>query len=64
MLPVLVDSATNIQAALAPERTDALRRSVPNLVYDATVPGAGHDDIFLRPELEPAMREALARVGG
>ena len=62
-LPVAI-VASGSDRLVRPERTDALRRSVPNLVYDATVPGAGHDDIFLRPELEPAMREALARVGG
>ena len=46
------------------DRTDALRRAVPNLVYDATVPNARHDDIFLHPEADAAMREAMARVTG
>ena len=45
-----------------PERTEALRRALPNLVHDTTLPGASHDDIFLHPGFVPAMREALARV--
>ena len=45
-----------------PERTDALRRAAPEIVYDATLPGAQHNDIFLHPRFEPAMREALMRI--
>jgi hypothetical protein len=45
------------------ERTDGLRRSVGRLVFDRTVPGAGHNDIYDRPEFRAAMREALGRVG-
>ena len=41
-------------------RTDALRRKVPNLVYDRTIAGAGHNDIYERPEFRQAMREAIA----
>ncbi|HYW14739.1 MAG TPA: alpha/beta hydrolase [Allosphingosinicella sp.] len=44
-------------------RTEGLRRSVGRLVYDRTVPGAGHNDIYDRPEFRAAMREALARMG-
>ena len=40
-------------------RTDALRRKVPNLVYDRTIAGAGHNDIYERPEFRQAMREAI-----
>ena len=43
-------------------RTEALRRSAGNIVYDKTIPGAGHNDIYDRPEFRAAMREALARV--
>jgi hypothetical protein len=46
------------------ERTDGLRRSVGRLVYDRTIPGAGHNDIYDRPEFRAAIREALRRVGG
>ncbi len=44
-------------------RTDALRRGVPNLVYDRTVKGAGHNDLYQDPEFHRAMREALAALG-
>ena len=42
-------------------RTGALRRAVPNLVFDATIPGASHNDIYQRPEFREAMQEALRR---
>lgn len=45
-------------------RTEALRRAAGRLVYDRTIPGAGHNDIYDRPDFRAAMREALARVGG
>lgn len=44
------------------ERTDGLRRAVPNLVYDRNIPGVGHNDIYWAPAFAPAMQEALARV--
>lgn len=44
---------------IRPARTAALRRIVPNLVYDRTIEGAGHNDIYYRPEFQAAMREAL-----
>jgi pimeloyl-ACP methyl ester carboxylesterase len=44
------------------ERTDGLRRSVGNLVFDRTIPGAGHNDIYDRPEFRSAIREALRSV--
>lgn len=43
-----------------PRRTEALRRSLDELVLDLVVPGAGHNDIYDRPEYAGAMREALA----
>lgn len=46
------------------ERTDGLRRAVGRLVFDRTIPGAGHNDIYDRPEFRAAIREALRRVGG
>lgn len=44
---------------IRPARTDALRRQVLNLAYDRTIPGAGHNDIYSRPEFQQSMREAL-----
>lgn len=47
---------------ILPARTDALRRSVPTLVYDRTIAGAGHNDIYTREEFRQAMHEALSAV--
>lgn len=47
---------------IPPARTDALRRAVPNLVFDRTLAGAGHNDIYDRAEFQAAMREALERI--
>jgi pimeloyl-ACP methyl ester carboxylesterase len=43
-------------------RTEALRRRVPNLVFDRTIQGAGHNDIYVRPEFQQAMRDALTAL--
>jgi dienelactone hydrolase len=43
-------------------RTDALRRAVPNIVFDRTIAGAGHNDIYQRGEFRAAMREAFATL--
>ena len=44
------------------ERTTALRKRVPHLVFDRTVAGAGHNDIYARSDFHEAMREALAVI--
>jgi pimeloyl-ACP methyl ester carboxylesterase len=44
------------------ERTDALRKRVGNLVYDRTIAGAGHNDIYARSDFQLAMRDALDRL--
>jgi len=59
-----VDVPTAIIAAehdeiIAPSRTDALRPKVPNLVFDRTISGAGHNDIYQRRAFHEAMHEAL-----
>jgi pimeloyl-ACP methyl ester carboxylesterase len=46
------------------ERTDALRQRVRNLVFDRTIAGAGHNDIYARSDFQDAMREALSRITG
>ena len=43
-------------------RTAALRPAVGNLVFDRTIRGAGHNDIYSRLEFRVAMHEALAAV--
>ena len=47
-----------------PARTAALRAKVPNLVYDRTIAGAGHNDLYGRADFDKSMGEALASVGG
>jgi len=47
---------------IRPARTQALRDQVPNLVFDRTIPAAGHNDIYHRPEFQRAMRDALAAL--
>jgi len=44
------------------ERTAALGTKVPNLVFDRSIGGAGHNDIYARSDFQEAMREALAAV--
>lgn len=60
-LPVAI-LAGERDTLIRPARTDALRRQVPNLVYDRTIHGAGHNDIYHRPDFDQAMREALNTV--
>lgn len=43
-------------------RTDALREQVPNLVFDRTIDGAGHNDLYMRSDFQDAMRDALDTV--
>lgn len=45
-----------------PRRTEPLRQAARNLVLDRTIAGAGHNDLYGRPEFAAAMREALARI--
>jgi pimeloyl-ACP methyl ester carboxylesterase len=47
---------------IPPARTAALRQRVPNLAFDATIRGAGHNDIYARSDFQAAMREALDAV--
>ena len=44
---------------IPPRRTEALRKNVPNLIFDRTIGGAGHNDIYERPEFRQAMQEAI-----
>jgi pimeloyl-ACP methyl ester carboxylesterase len=44
------------------QRTDALRKQVANLVFDRTIAGAGHNDIYARSDFQHAMHEALDRL--
>jgi pimeloyl-ACP methyl ester carboxylesterase len=43
-------------------RTDGLRKAIGKLVFDRTIAGAGHNDIYARSEFQQAMDEALEAV--
>lgn len=59
--PVAIIAAEH-DAIVPPRRTEALRRSVRRLVFDRTIAGAGHNDLYDRPEFAAALREAVARL--
>ena len=42
------------------ERTEALRRKIPNLVFDRTIRRAGHNGIYARSDFHDAMHQAFA----
>jgi len=60
-LPVAILAAER-DALIRPARTQGLRQKVRNLVFDRTIAGAGHNDIYDRREFTAAMREALATL--
>lgn len=45
-----------------PARTEALRRAVPHLVLDRTIPDAGHNDVYADPAFPRAMHDAFQAV--
>ena len=47
---------------IRPARTEGLRKKARNLVFDRTIAGAGHNDIYERAEFAAAMRDALVEV--
>lgn len=47
---------------IRPARTQGLRQKARSLVFDRTIDGAGHNDIYDRPEFAAAMQEALAKL--
>ena len=59
--PTAIVAAGN-DTLISAARTDGLRMSVPNLAFDRTIPGAGHNDLYDRPEFRLAMGEALLSV--
>ena len=62
-VPAAIVSAEHDEIVPA-RRTEALRRAVPNLAFDRTIKGAGHNDIYARSDFHQVMREALKAVGG
>jgi fermentation-respiration switch protein FrsA (DUF1100 family) len=63
MTPTAVIAAER-DTIVPPVRTNALRREIPNLVFDRTIAGTGHNDIYHHPEFRQAMGDALARIAG
>jgi len=59
--PVAIVAASN-DTLILPARTEALRQAIPNLAYDRTISGTGHNDIYAHPDFVPSMREALEQV--
>jgi uncharacterized protein len=62
-VPVSIVAAARDEIVPA-ARTDALRHAAANLVYDRTIAGAGHNDIYARSEFQEAMRAAFHAVAG
>lgn len=60
-VPVALIAAAN-DKVVPPRRTHALRQVVPNLMFDRTIAGAGHNDLYRRPEFRAAMAEALTLI--
>lgn len=60
-VPVAIVAA-GADGVIPPPRTEALRRRLRTVVFDRTIAGAEHNDIFFRPEFALAMREAMAAV--
>ena len=62
-VPVAIIAAEHDEIVPA-ARTAALRKAIPNLVYDRTIARAGHNDIYARSDFHDAMRGAFAKLGG
>ena len=60
-VPVAIIAAEHDQIVPA-DRTAALRKVIPDLVYDRTIMRAGHNDIYARSDFQESMREALATI--
>ncbi|HJR83633.1 MAG TPA: alpha/beta hydrolase [Sphingomicrobium sp.] len=62
-VPVAIIGA-EVDEIVPAARTEALRAKVPNLVFERTIDGAGHNDLYGRSEFQSAMDEALEAVAG
>lgn len=60
-LPVAIITAGRDEIIPA-ARTEALRPRVANLVFDRTIAGAGHNDLYHRSEFHEALRDAMDAV--
>ena len=62
-VPVAIIAAQRDEI-VPPERTAGLRSHVRKLVFDRTITGAGHNDIYARSDFQEAMHEAIKRLLG
>jgi pimeloyl-ACP methyl ester carboxylesterase len=60
-LPVAIVSAGSDEI-IPTARTDALREQLSTVVYDRSIKGAGHNDIYGRSDFQQAMRDAFEAV--
>lgn len=60
-IPVAIIAAEHDEI-IPTRRTQALRKVVANLVFDRTIAGSGHNDIYGRADFRTAMAEALEAV--
>jgi hypothetical protein len=59
--PTAVIAAEN-DTIVPPRRVGPVRHAVADLVFDRTIAGADHNDLYERPAFQAAMVEALARI--
>lgn len=60
-VPVAIIAADRDEI-ISSKRTDVLRRTVPNLAFDRTIVGAGHNDLYDRREFAEAMQDGFAAI--
>jgi dienelactone hydrolase len=60
-VPTAIFAAQNDEI-VAPDRTDALRKRVPDLVFDQTLERTGHNSIYARSAFQLGLREATERL--
>ena len=60
-VPVAIIAAAD-DDIIPPRRTDALRTRLENLAFDRTIGGAGHNDLYTRPEFAEAFGSALGSL--
>jgi dienelactone hydrolase len=59
--PVAIIAAAE-DRIVPPTRTNALRKSVGYLIFDRTISGAGHNNIYDHPQFASTLDEAVTRI--
>ncbi len=54
--------AAELDEVVKPERTDALRTAIPNLVFDRTIEGAAHASLYGMSAYDDAIGQAFAAI--